>query len=374
MLLPAPNTLAVIGAGPVGLEAALAALDRGFDVQVLEQGEVGSHPLAWGHVRMFTPWRMNLGKHSRAHLEGAGWTAPDPEACPTGLELAERYLQPLAHLPELTGRIHPFTQVVQASRHGLLRGEGSDAGTRRARPFRLLVRDQGGRESFHHAFSLVDASGVYANPGWAGTGGIPARSELYLRPQLAYHVEDVLGLDREKYAGRRTVVIGEGMFAATTVAALTQLADEAPGTSVAWVTRVSAAEIFPATEHDPLPGRRELRTRARALASGAHPAVAHVGGAEVEEFEFNSATHRYRVILATGEQTRTEEADRVIVNAGFGPDETLCRELDGDEPQFFALGHEPHGREPDFLLETGYQQVADAVTRFAAEVGGSTAA
>ncbi len=134
---------------------------------------------------------------------------------------------------------------------------------------------------------------------------------------------------------------------------------------MAWVTRAVAADIFPAAEHDPLPGRRELRTRARALAAGAHPAVAHVGGAEVEEFEFNSATHRYRVILAAGDATRTEEADRVIVNVGFGPDETLCRELDEDEPQFFALGQGPHGREPDFLLETGYRQVGDAVARLA---------
>jgi len=372
MPFPATDTLAIIGAGPVGLEAALAALDRGFDVQVFEQGEVGSHPLAWGHVRMFTPWRMNLGKHSRAHLEAAGWTAPDPETRPTGLELAERYLQPLALLPEMIRLIHPYTQVVRASRHGLLRGEGSDAGTRRTRPFRLLVRDQGGRESFHHAFSLVDASGVYANPDWAGTGGIPAHSELYLRPQMAYHVEDVLGLDREKYAGRRTVVIGEGAFAATTVAALARLADEAPGTTVAWVTRAIASGVFPNAEHDPLPGRRELRIRAHALATGAHPAVAHIGGAEIEEFEFNPATHRYRVILATGEEMRTEEADRVIVNAGFGPDETLCRELDQDEPQFFALGHGPHGREPDFLLETGYQQAGDAVARLAAELGTGT--
>ena len=372
MLPPAPNTLAVIGAGPVGLEAALAGLDHGLDVQVFEQGEVGSHPLAWGHVRMFTPWRMNLGKHSRAHLEKAGWTAPDPEVRPTGAELAGHYLQPLALLPELKERIHPFTQVVQASRHGLLRGEGSDAGTRRTRPFRLLVRDQGGRESFHHAFSLVDASGVYAHPEWAGTGGIPARSESYLRPQLAYHVEDVLGLDRGKYAGVRTVVIGEGTFAATTVAALAKLADEAPGTAVAWVTRVIAAGVFPNAEHDPLDGRRELRLHARALATGSHPAVAHVGGAEVEEFEFNPATHRYRVILATGEETRTEEADRIIVNAGFGPDEALCRELDDDEPQFFSLGHEPHGHEPDFLLETGYRQVEDAISRFIDEASAGT--
>ena len=133
MPLPAPNTLAIIGAGPVGLEAALAALDHGFDVQVLEQGEVGSHPLAWGHVRMFTPWRMNLGKHSRAHLEAAGWTAPDPEACPTGVELAERYLQPLALLPELAGT-HPPVHAGRAgeparpaARRGLGRGHAPRA-------------------------------------------------------------------------------------------------------------------------------------------------------------------------------------------------------------------------------------------------------
>ena len=55
MSLPARNTLAVIGAGPIGLEAASVALDLGFDVHLFERGEVGAHPLGWGHVRMFTP-------------------------------------------------------------------------------------------------------------------------------------------------------------------------------------------------------------------------------------------------------------------------------------------------------------------------------
>ena len=90
MPMPASNTLAIIGAGPIGLEAAAAALDHGFDVHVFEQGEVGSHPLAWGHVRMFTPWRTSIGEHARARLGAGGWAAPDPEACPTGLEFVER--------------------------------------------------------------------------------------------------------------------------------------------------------------------------------------------------------------------------------------------------------------------------------------------
>ena len=72
MPVPPRNSLAVIGAGPIGLETALAALDRGFDVHVFERGEVGAHPLGWGHVRMFTPWGMNVGPASRAHLGDAG--------------------------------------------------------------------------------------------------------------------------------------------------------------------------------------------------------------------------------------------------------------------------------------------------------------
>ena len=124
MLAPARNTLAIIGAGPIGLEAAVAALDAGFDVHVFERGEPAAHPIAWGHVRMFTTWRMNLGPASVARLEATGWTRPDPEACPTGHELVERYLAPLAALPELKDRVHTHAEVVFVSRSGALKEIG----------------------------------------------------------------------------------------------------------------------------------------------------------------------------------------------------------------------------------------------------------
>lgn len=402
MTQPARNTLAIIGAGPVGLEAALAALDRGFDVHVFERGEAGAHPIAWGHVRMFTPWRMNLGPVSRRHLEASGWSAPDPEALPTGLELAERYLQPLAGLPELNGRVHEGAQVVHVARRGLLKGDRLGDPRRREHPFRLMVRDPAGRESFLHAFSLFDVSGVYGQPNYAGSGGIPARQELYLAPQMGWRLEDVRGLARGTYAGRRTLVIGSGASAANTIEALAALADEAPGTSAVWVTRDPAAALYPPVPDDPLAERRRLYARARALAGGAHAAIAHVGGAEVEGFEFNSATHRYRVALTVGGQPRVEEVDRVIVNTGFHPDDSLWRELQvhqcyaseapmklglallgagaGDcvstpafgaetlenpEPDFYILGHKSYGRGPNFLLETGYRQVEDVVAKLA---------
>jgi thioredoxin reductase len=401
MPLPARNTLAIIGAGPIGLEAAAAALDHGLDVHVFERGEVGAHPLAWGHVRMFTPWRMNLGPHASARLKAAGWVAPDPEAFPTGLELAERYLQPLAQLPEFKDRIHTHAQVVHASRRGALKGDLLGRSERREHPFRLLVRDAGGRENFLHAFSLIDASGVYGQPNWAGDGGIPARGELYLAPQLSYHLEDVLGMARDRYAGKRTLVIGAGASAATTVTSLARLATDALATSVVWAMRQDPATLYPGLADDPLPERRALYAAARALAHGADPSVTAIGGAVVEEFEFNSATHRYRVALLVGERRRVEEVDEVIVNAGFGPDNSIYRELQvhecyatrapmklgaallgaaGDclttpafgadvlanpEPDFFILGHKSYGRSPHFLLETGFKQVSDVLATLA---------
>jgi hypothetical protein len=395
----------VIGAGPVGLEAASCALERGFDVHVFERGEVGAHPIAWGHVRMFTPWRMNVGPRSAARLERAGWTPPDPEALPTGAELASRYLEPLAALPELKPRIHTHAQVVHVSRRGLLKGDLGGDPRRREQPFRLMARDVGGRENFLHAYAVIDASGVYGQPNWAGDGGIPARQELYLAPQMAYRLEDVLGLQRARYAGKRVMVVGAGASAATTVRDLATLAAEAQGTAVLWVTREGAEGLYLPVADDPLPERRALYARARALARGGDPRVAHVGEAAIEGFEFNSATHRYRVNLRVGGQPRLEEVEQVIVNAGFGPDDSLYRELQvhecwasrapyrlaaalqdanaadclttpafgadllaNPEPDFYILGHKSYGRGPNFLLETGYRQAADVVEKLATDL------
>ncbi len=288
----------------------------------------------------------------------------------------------------------------------MLKGDAIGKPERRAEPFRLMVRDPGGRESYLHAYSVIDASGVYGTPNWAGDGGIPARGELYLAPQLSYHVDDVLGLRRERYAGKRVAVIGGGTSAATTVESLARLASEVAGTAALWATREGAAALFADIPEDPLPERRALYARARGLLQGASPAVAHLGGAVTEEFEFNSATHRYRVRFRLGEEYRVEEVDHVIVNTGYGPDNSIYRELQvhecyasrgpmklsaalldagasdcittpafgadalaNPEPDFFIFGHKSYGRNPNFLLETGFRQVADVIEHLAQAQG-----
>jgi len=392
MNTPARQTLAIIGAGPIGLEAAARALEKGLDVHVFERGEVGAHVLAWGHVRLFSPWRDVIGPASARLLATHGWTAPDPDARPTGAELAERVLQPLAATPELKDRVHTHAQVVHVSRRAMLEHEhAADADARRAQPFRLMVRDAGGRENVLHAFAVIDASGVYGCPNWAGSGGIPARGEAYLAPQMSYRCDDVRGLTRARHAGRRTLVIGSGATAATTITELAALADEVPGTTAVWAMRGDGARFADERDADTLAPRAELFAAARALLAGGHPAITGATNVEVDGFEFNTATHRYRITLAGAERARVEEVDEVVINAGFGPDTSFVSELqlhldwatrapmalasairaaqgeppapdarllEHPEPDFWILGAKSHGRMNTFTLAHGYAQVA----------------
>ena len=57
------KTVAIIGAGPVGLAAAAHVLERGLRPIVLEAGEnIGHAVRTWGHVRLFSPWEYNINR------------------------------------------------------------------------------------------------------------------------------------------------------------------------------------------------------------------------------------------------------------------------------------------------------------------------
>lgn len=53
--------VAVIGAGPGGLATAAHLLEHGLEPLVLEAGfQVGANIAQWRHVRLFSPWRLDL--------------------------------------------------------------------------------------------------------------------------------------------------------------------------------------------------------------------------------------------------------------------------------------------------------------------------
>ena len=390
--------IAVIGAGPVGLAAAAQLLARGLEPLVLEAGpEIGHAVRAWGHVRMFSPWRYNTDATARALLEAGGWTAPDPEAYPTGAELIAAYLAPLAATPALSGRIRTGARVTGIARrdHGRLH----DGTARDGAPFVLHVETAGGVEAIEAA-AVIDCSGTWTSPNPAGAHGMPAPGETANAGRISYGIPDVLGAGRPAYAGATTLVVGAGHSAMNAVLDLVELAKAAPGTRILWAFRRPLGAVnFGGGARDALAQRGELGARAQALVeSGAVTALA--------PFLIDRIAAEAGALAVTGrqgERTTTVRADRMIVAAGFRPELSFLQEvrlgldpaveatpalaplidpnlhscgtvrphgeaeLRHPEAGFWIAGMKSYGRAPTFLLATGHEQVRSIAAALAGD-------
>lgn len=175
-MTPGTKRIAIIGAGPVGLAAAAHALERGHEPIVLEAGpEVGHAVRQWGHVRMFSPWEYNVDQSAARLLANAGWNAPPPSDYPTGAELAEAYLEPLAARTPLASRIHTKARVTAVSRKG--------ASTRsRARVARRRPLSSATRMARDHAASKPMPLSTYRERGDLPIPQAPTASPLSASP------------------------------------------------------------------------------------------------------------------------------------------------------------------------------------------------
>jgi thioredoxin reductase len=381
--------IAVLGAGPVGLEVALALRERGHDVHVYERDRVGGNVSRWGHVRLFSPWKMNRSERGLRLLDAAGANLPEDDDYLTGTEHVERYLVPLARSAPLAGRIHEGHEVLFVGRDGIGKNE-LIGGPRHRHPFRLLV-ESGGRESVVEADVVVDCTGTYGNPAFMGNGNLPARGERRLRSRIHYELPDVSGAGRDRFEGRNVLVVGGGHSAATALDGLLGLR----GTTVHWVVRKDGPE--PVIENDPLPERARLSELAKALSAGSNPRVHFHPRASVESI--GEIERRFEVEIRAGGMSKRILVDEILAHVGSVPDNSLYRELQvhecyassapmklaaallgessadclaqtskgpatllNPEPDFFILGMKSYGRSSRFLVRVGLQQVEELAT------------
>jgi thioredoxin reductase len=381
--------IAIMGAGPIGLEAALAAARRGDDFTVYEAAStVGGHVRRWGHVRTFTPWAMNVSPRMRAAVPDA----PSSDAMPTGAELADELLEPAA--AQLAGRIRLGTRVLAVGREGLLKHEAIGDPRRAARPFRLLLVRPDGSEAIDRADVVIDATGTYGNPNRLGDGGIDAINERAFEDRIERFLPR-LDAQPARWAGKTILLTGSGHSAQTAARQLAAFARDAPGTRVVWAVR-RAEPDWGAVSADPLPERAALNAAAAELAGGGSDAISLRSGCVTEALR----GHGERIVVTLRNGSPAEvEVDRVLaLNGGVG-DHALYRQLHvhecyatagpmnlaaallgesgGDclavashgpetlrnpEPGFFILGAKSYGRNSQFLLRAGWQQVDDVFT------------
>src|ERR1700731_1305525 len=118
--------LAILGAGPIGLEAALYAVSMKLPCTVYERGRVGEHLQQWGHVRLFSPFGMNVTPLGLACLrsEAPQQTLPGDTEYITGKQHLAAYVEPLARSTPLRDHIRSETAVLHVGRRGYWKEDG----------------------------------------------------------------------------------------------------------------------------------------------------------------------------------------------------------------------------------------------------------
>ena len=391
----------VIGAGPVGLAAAANLRAYDLPVLVLEAGDrVGAAMREWGHIRTFTPWRYIVDAAAEKLLAPTGWTPPAGDVPPTGAELVAQYLEPLAAV--FGPHVVPGARVVAVTRQGL---DKSRTLGRDQRPFVVRVQGADGDVFDLAARAVIDASGTWSQRNPLGASGLPAVGEADADEAgfLVGPLPDVLGRDRARFAGRRSLVVGMGHSAANTLLNLAQLAREVPGTEVVWAIRgTDARRLYGGGADDQLPDRGRLGTDLRSLVlSGA---IEHLTGFSVTRLEqVGGGTVMVVGDTADGER-RIDGVHNVAAATGFRPDLAMLAEVrlgvdaglesprelaplidpafhscgtvpphgwreltHPDEPGFFIVGMKSYGRAPTFLITTGNEQVRSIAAHLAGD-------
>ena len=391
--------VAIIGAGPIGLAAAAHLVTRGQAPVLLEAGTaVGASVQAWSHVQVFSPWRYNVDGVARKLLVDAGWTEPEPDALPTGGELVQHYLRPLAALPQLAPHIRLGTRVVAVSRSG---ADKLTTSGREALPFELRLRTAAGAEETLLARAVIDASGTYTSPNPLGAGGVPAVGEAAARGRIVYGIPDVLDADRARYAGRRLLVVGSGHSAFNVLLDLVTLATQVP-TTIAWaIRRTEIGQLYGGGAADALPARGALGARLRAAVEEGRMRL--VTGYRVARV----ASGPDGVSVTAADGRRLGPFDEIVAATGFRPDLAMLgelrlgldptvespaalaplidpnvhscgtvaphgvEELRHPEADFYVAGMKSYGRAPTFLMLTGYEQVRSIVAALTGDPEGA---
>jgi hypothetical protein len=224
-----------------------------------------------------------------------------------------------------------------------------------------------------------------------------------MQDAIFYGIPDVLGQHRGRYAGKRTLVVGAGHSAANALLYLAELAQQAPGTRVAWTVRSPVlTRVFGGGAADALPARGQLGSSLKKLRD--EGTLEFIAGLRITELRRENGAITVVGLDAGGKPATLTDIDEIICATGQRPNLAMTselrlkldpwlesaealgplidpnlhscgtvrphghRELSHPEPGFYSLGVKSYGRAPTFLMATGFEQARSVVAAIAGDL------
>lgn len=394
------HDLIIIGAGPAGLEMGLAAAEAGLDFVILEQNGIGNNIRSWGHVTLFSPWRMNVSGRGRKAVK---LRVVSPDAVCTGAEYVNEYLKPLSETPALAPHIKTGSRVVSLGRKGAFKNTLIGDPSRSALPFSALVEVRGINNSLQEfdflSRTVVDASGVYGNHRWLGAGGRPCLGEREFSSYITYVIENISDNGNE-LSGKHVALVGGGYSACSALESFDELIRSGCDLKVSWIVSENKQAPIDLIAGDPLPYRRELGRLANQLVELSRSENNHwlqyFPGRALCAITQAEQSDQIEISLEKSGSTEQEllAVSRIYAMLGYKPDRSLYEELQihecwatsgpmnlsasllsqsgadclnvksggpetlqNPEPGFYIIGAKSYGRNSNFLIERLRSQV-----------------
>ena len=171
--MESPASVAVIGGGPIGIEAAIYARFLGYFVSIFEAKRVGHRMLDWHH----RPLGIAAGEITTPlgcaaiRAQDPEYTLPNSDRIMTGQEYADEYLLPLAKSDLLFDDIHFLSPVVDIARVRTSRNDPVLWQERCNDEFRIVVQGRHRGTWIARADCIIDCRGDAIDSSGMGPGG-----------------------------------------------------------------------------------------------------------------------------------------------------------------------------------------------------------
>ena len=378
-----PATIAIIGGGPVGIEAALYARFLGYFVMVIDNRKVGDSLLGWNDYPIPNStqnapgtWRDCTTPLGLAALEAQSGseTLPHSDAPVSYRQYVEMYLLPVARTDLLYESIQVHSRVRSISRVGCSPQDTCTLERRSEQEFRLLIDSKNRGEFTQLADIVLDCSGMGTARRGLASGGGRAIGESLAASHMWTGKCDIRSKHRDNFSGKHCVIFGNNIDACANALELLQVAQDFPNTRLTWVLpkRIGVKGFELPTisaEADAAPNlAQKLINDAQHAIENELEHLVPIAAWGIEALSFES--ERWSIKLqSTAEETLDIVAD-VFINCADYRDECSYREelladvtplpdaitLTG-EPHYYRIGQRAWGRLKTCTFADGFAQI-----------------